>query len=446
MKKFAVSMIVVQLATLVGFGDSPVRAEEWTIPMAGNAFHTAPAPGGKTLRRDGVLSWSDPSDVYSVFFHVDRAVELRLSIRASARDGESVIQTRVEDNEFVTTVGGEEVNSHSIGTIRIRQPGYVGVDLQGQRREGETYAAIRELVVRTVDPDDELKVDYVRSNKGNMFYWGRRGPSVHLRYEVPRDVPLRYAYTEITVPLGYDPIGSFYMANGFGQGYFGFQVNGKSERRVLFSVWSPFKTDDPKSIPEDQRVVALAHGKDVRIGEFGNEGSGGQSFLVFSMEGGDEVSVPDRGRAGRGRQHDLHVMVRRGIGRPLAFDRVVSPTETDMHLRGFHSFLESFHPVHGHRERLGHYGNVWVGDVNGKWHECTQATFSVDATGRGRHRLDFDGGVRGRSFYLRNCGFFSGGKEPGQRFTRESGGADPPPIRPDSLPRGENAGPRASAP
>ena len=31
------------------------------------------------------------------------------------------------------------------------------------------------------------------------------------------------------------------MANGFGEGYFGIQVNGPNERRVLFSVWSPFK-------------------------------------------------------------------------------------------------------------------------------------------------------------------------------------------------------------
>ncbi len=122
-----------------------------------------------------------------------------------------------------------------------------------------------------------------------MFYWGRRGPSVHLSYQVPRALNLRYAYSEITVPEGQDPIGSFFMANGFGQGYFGIQVNGPKERRVLFSVWSPFRTNNPRDIPKDQRVVALASGPKVHVGEFGNE-------------------------AGRRRQYGLHVVVRRQGG------------------------------------------------------------------------------------------------------------------------------------
>ncbi|MFM8725266.1 MAG: DUF3472 domain-containing protein, partial [Planctomycetaceae bacterium] len=132
----------------------------------------------------------------------------------------------------------------------------------------------------------DLKLDFVRDNQGNMFYWGRRGPSVHLGYTVPRDLPLEYACTELTVPEGQDTIGSYFMANGFSEGYFGMQVNSASERRILFSVWSPFQTDDPKSIPAEQRIVTLASGPDVHIGEFGNEGSGGQSYLVHPWKAG----------------------------------------------------------------------------------------------------------------------------------------------------------------
>ena len=77
------------------------------------------------------------------------------------------------------------------------------------------------------------------------------------------------------------------MANGFREGYFGIQVNGPDERRVLFSIWSPFRTDNPRDIPEDQQIVALGRGPDVRIGEFGNEGSGGQSILVYPWKVGN---------------------------------------------------------------------------------------------------------------------------------------------------------------
>ena len=167
---------------------------------------------------------------------------------------------------------------------KVAAAGYVRVDFQGVERTGDVFAEISELLISS--DTDNLKVDFVRDNKGNMFYWGRRGPSVHLSYQVPKDRKLRYSYSEITVPKGQDPLGTFYMANGFGQGYFGMQVNGPKERRVLFSVWSPFKTDNPKDIPKEQRIVALARGPEVHIGEFGNEGSGGQSYLVYPWKAG----------------------------------------------------------------------------------------------------------------------------------------------------------------
>ena len=45
-----------------------------------------------------------------------------------------------------------------------------------------------------------------------------------------------------------------------------FQVNSSTERRILFSIWSPFKTDDPKSVPADQRVQLIKKGKNVTTG------------------------------------------------------------------------------------------------------------------------------------------------------------------------------------
>ena len=74
------------------------------------------------------------------------------------------------------------------------------------------------------------------------------------------------------------------MANGFKEGYFGIQVNSDKERRILFSIWSPFTTDDPKSIPDSLKIVLLNKGKNVYTGEFGNEGSGGQSYLRFNWK------------------------------------------------------------------------------------------------------------------------------------------------------------------
>ncbi len=96
---------------------------------------------------------------------------------------------------------------------------------------------------------------YVVDNSGSYFHWGRRGASDHLSYIASSAKNISYYYSEINVPVGYDPIGSYYMANGFGQGYFGIQVNSAVERRVLFSVWSGYVTNDPSQIPNDYTVL-----------------------------------------------------------------------------------------------------------------------------------------------------------------------------------------------
>lgn len=117
-------------------------------------------------------------------------------------------------------------------------------------------------------------------------YWGRRGPSVHLGYTLPQGNDYEWFYNEVTVPQDGEVMHSYYMVAGFGEGYFGMQYNSKTERRILFSVWSPFDTQDPRNIPEDQRIRMLRRGDGVRIGEFGNEGSGGQSFMNYPWKAG----------------------------------------------------------------------------------------------------------------------------------------------------------------
>jgi hypothetical protein len=363
---------------------------------------------------------------------VDRPAQLRLAIRAAVRDGRSTIATRVGREKFRSVISGTAPAVVEIGAVQVADPGYVRVDFQGVERTGNVFAEIQELLISS--DLDGLKIDFVRNNQGGMFYWGRRGPSVHLSYQVPRKVNLQYAYSEVTVPKGQDPIGSFFMANGFGQGYFGIQVNSSKERRVLFSVWSPFKTDNPRKIPKDQRIHALARGAEVHVGKFGNEGSGGQSYLVYPWKSDKTYRFltkvePD----GKG-----NTVYTSWFGDKAADEwRLIASfrrPKTDTHLKRFHSFLESFSPSYGYMGRRAFYGGVWVREVEGKWHECTRARFSVDATGGGRHRLDFAGGADGQRFFLRNCGFFNETGRPGTSFNRAVTGTAEPDIDLDALP------------
>lgn len=432
--KNSIQLSVIRLACIASLplASTVSQAADWAVPLAGNTFQTAPEPGGNGAQRNGTIAWSDPDDVFSVYFHVDRPADLHLEIQAAVRSGRSTITTRVGQNEFTTVVGGTEPAAHKIGNVKVAEAGYVRVDFKGTERTAPVFAEIGEL--RIASDTAGLKVDFVQNNKGSMFYWGRRGPSVHLRYQVPGDASLQYAYSEVTVPEGQDPIGSFYMANGFGQGYFGIQVNSSKERRVLFSVWSPFKTDNPRDIPKEQRIVALGRGPGVHIGEFGNEGSGGQSYLVYPWKAGTTYRFltkvePD----GNGNTVYTSWFGDKANGEWKLIASFRRP-KTDTHLQGFHSFLESFSPAHGFIGRRAFYGNVRVRDVEGKWHECRRARFSVDATGRGRHRLDFTGGADGKRFFLRNCGFFNETGRPGETFSREATGTSERDVDLDALP------------
>jgi hypothetical protein len=81
--------------------------------------------------------------------------------------------------------------------------------------------------------------------------------------------------------------------------------------------------------------------------------------------------------------------------------------ETNTWLRGFHSFLENFYDANGYQRRGAVYGNPWVRDTAGSWHQITAARFTGDGTAGGGHRLDYAGGVTKEGFFLRNGGFFN---------------------------------------
>ncbi len=64
-----------------------------------------------------------------------------------------------------------------------------------------------------------------------------------------------------------------------------FEINdlSESEWRILFSVLSPFNTDNPNEIPEEFKVNPVSKGTDVYVEEFGDEGSGVQSYLRYTV-------------------------------------------------------------------------------------------------------------------------------------------------------------------
>ena len=275
---------------------------------------------------------------------------------------------------------------------------------------------------------------YVPNDEGNFFHWGRRGPSVHLNYPTADTQQVQYFYSEITVPAGEDRIGSYFMADGFSVGYFGMQVNGPAERHILFSVWSPFTTDDPKAIPDSLRIVLIRKGDDVHTGTFGAEGSGGQSYLLYPWVAGNTYRFLLRAQP----QTDNHTRFTAWFYAPeqsrwrliACWDRPATHTW----LTHLYSFLENFEPEQGDKDRLAYYGNQWIADSAGHWTPLTRARFTGDNTARKGYRHDYAGGLHGYTFFLRDGGFFDTYTPLDTWFERPAPTTTMPPINLADLP------------
>ena len=333
---------------------------------------------------------------------------------------------------------GSDQKIHPAESRMIRDTGYQKYIL----KKTQGAPAIQSLILS--GPATTPPMAYVPNDKGNFFYWGRRGPSVHLNYPIDNNLDVEYFYNELTVPKGQDRIGSYFMADGFSVGYFGMQVNSPTERRILFSVWSPYTTDDPKAIPDSLRIVLIKKGPDVHAGTFGQEGAGGQSYLVYPWIAGNTYrfllkAEPERSEPGKAApEANSHTRFTAWFYAPeqhqwrliACWDR---PT-THSWLTRLHSFLENFEPEQGDEDRRCYYGNQWICDSAGHWTPLTRARFTGDNTARLGYRLDYSGGLHDTTFFLRNGGFFPQPTPLDTWFTRPSPRASAPPVDLADLP------------
>src|SRR5437879_9986561 len=120
-----------------------------------------------------------------------------------------------------------------------------------------------------------------RSSPGDERLAGIAARSVHLRYPAPEGTAF---YNEVTVDR--EAPGTYFCVCGFNQGYFGIQELADAKKLLLFSVWDPGKQNDPAAVAEEQRVKLLYRDERVRVGRFGNEGTGGQAFFDYTWQPG----------------------------------------------------------------------------------------------------------------------------------------------------------------
>jgi hypothetical protein len=401
--------------------DAALLRNAINVPVKGNSWIEDNIELNDEMVTDsGITGWTDPNIVIKTFFRTEKAGDVRIAIVAKAGSGISEIECGLAGQKHVISLSSDNYDTIAVSKFTIEKPGYCSFDLKGFSKKGDTFGSVSSILIKA---DSSVgRIWYVKDD----FYWGRRGPSVHLRYTIPEGTgDIKWFYNEISIPEGNDVIGSYFMAGGFTDGYFGMQVNSSTERRFLFSVWSPYKTDNPGEIPEDFRIKLLKKGNDVHAGEFGNEGSGGQSYLKYMWKAGTTYSFLLRGEPAPGDCTDYTAWFyppEKGEWQLIASFR---RPKGSRYLGSLYSFLENFHTGTGNIPRLGYFSNQWICDKNGKWSELTSAKFTADATARKESRLDYSGGVTDGMFFLKNCGFYNEMTEMGTMLRRDTTGKAP---------------------
>ncbi|NYE60815.1 hypothetical protein FHW58_001967 [Duganella sp. 1224] len=397
---------------------TPAAASTATVALAGNAFITsAPAGAAEVINDNGLANWNNASTVTSAYFRVASAGSVTLGLDARlAGSNNSTIRVTVNGTPFTVALAGTATKTYAVGTVNVAAPGYVKVDLQGVSKDGGYFGDVSALKVTTAST-----LNYA-SDAAN-YYWSRRGPSVHMGYTTPANT--EYFYNEMTIPTGQDPVGSYFMANGFSGGYFGIQVNSATERRVLFSVWDA---------DSGAKTTLVSKGAGVVDNGFGGEGTGGQAYLLYSWQAGTTYrfitrATPDG--AGATNFSAWFYAPEAGAWRYIA---TWKRPATSTYLTGNHSFLENFIDTNGYTGRRVLYGNQWARNANGTWSEVTTGRLTGDATVTNAQRMDYAGGLDSGRFYLRNGGFFADYVPVNQSFTRPASGQQPT-VDVNSLPQ-----------
>ncbi|MCB0602886.1 MAG: DUF5077 domain-containing protein, partial [Saprospiraceae bacterium] len=206
-------LMVIFLNTCSKDVHSSIAGPEYSvqIPLAGNAWIVGQDQKTETtkLTDAGIRKWDNHDDKIRIFFYSDQSGDIDLGLKVRQEQGKSVIRAIYENKVNTITVQNPGWSTLPAGSVHLEGAGYHFIDLEGIEKDGDYFADVSDLLISGMDSEDLV---FVRDE----FYWGRRGPSVHLNFPIPaEEKDVEYFYSELMIPSGQDVIGSYFMANGF---------------------------------------------------------------------------------------------------------------------------------------------------------------------------------------------------------------------------------------
>lgn len=378
------------------------KAAHVTIPVKGNGYYS----GKKKVRLNELeeeviqKTLENERQLLKIYFYPQQKGEIAASIIINPIATASVLIITLDDNNKATELkipANSNDTIFPIGNFTIHKPGYHYFKIKGVNSVN-LYPEIESLSIEAITSNE------IKYNKSIHL----AAPSTHLRYQVPGDSVVKWFYTEVIVPKEVEnSIHAYYETNGFHSGYGGIQINNEKERRFIFSIWSLYKTDNPKEIPSQYAVNLKSKGKNVSSGDFGNEGSGGHSHLVYPWKANQTYRFLTgiKSIAGDSATYiGYYAIPEDNYTWHLLSEWTQNKTDTKTGFRNLYAFVENF-GNNGDDYFKAYYGNQWIITPSGNWVELNQAKFTTTAHPQRHQRYDYGAGVEGNLFYMYSGGF-----------------------------------------
>lgn len=418
-KQILWSVIAVALFSIPIAAD---KGDKYVIPLSCNTYYDEPSRAnfGFAFGRDKILILSaemGQSATSYVYFVAGEQPHFTLTA-----EGKGEVELSVpEQKTTVVKIDSKKPKDYKVATFRSTKDGYMVLHL------------------RLLNPGDKVKISNLTVsgvNKEPVFihekmanHFALRGPSCHLNYGAAgRRSEIDWATISVTVPKDYDQEGSYYMALGFDGGYFGIQNNGRGRRNALFSVWNTEDSDNPNTVAEANRVQVVDHGEGVTVKDFGNEGSGKQSFIDAGWQPDHTYRFLLHASRADSNSVDYSAWMYNSDTDKWIYLSTLRRPNTKKLLTGLHSFLENFSPMQGDKTRKAYYHDGWAHRVDGEWAPFKRAFLSCDGTGNNGKRLDFNGGVEQGRYFLMNGGYFDRAEEIDRMLSVDDAAGEAPDI------------------
>lgn len=426
--KRLISVLTVLLVTLSGTLSLSAQTRQTVTARQAYIEPFSTSSGEEiSVRRGGITNWNNQNlSVVWYLYQEKGSYELNIDLQKTSGEQNTIEMRCTQCSELgfkpmtkkvslKAAAGDQQVKA---GKVEIPATGYYRYEMKALTgMEGVTIAGL------SFDATADKATGTIPVVHATKF---QSSPSVHLNFSTtaPTTKEYDFIYEEMMVPKGYDPLYTYWEALGFFRGYMGFQTNSETERRVLFSVWDSVDKDKNPNASKDSLVSLVDKAEYVTSNGFGNEGTGGQSYVkTVNWKVDQPVKFLMNVRRGEG---SIVLSAWYCVNETEGWKYVASwraPQEQHM-FSGFYSFIENFSSSNGQLLRKGYYFNAFGREAStGKWLSFNKVRFSHTDGAEGE-RVDYEQGVA---------------PEYPTRFYMASGGYTPTKLTADEIPLQTNA-------